>query len=193
MKKSDINPMPQYFDRYINLVADVELSQAFDDSLRQLDTLDHHLLARLDGRTYAPGKWTVKSIIQHLTDVERILSYRALLFARRDSTTPSEFDENLIAANANADGRTIAELIEELKTVRRASKSLFESVDEDSLRNTGINWKYEISVLAMGFNIIGHQIHHLKVIAEKYYPLLETAEVGVSASLNHQLPICNAD
>ena len=81
MKRSDINPMPQYYDRYINLVADVELQQAFENSVLQLKGLDRNLLASLDGRTYALGKWTVKEIIQHLIDVERIMCYRVLLFA----------------------------------------------------------------------------------------------------------------
>ena len=63
MKKSDINPLPQYFDRFINTVADVELPQAFDDSIEQLDRLDKTLLAKLDGKPYAPGKWTAKGII----------------------------------------------------------------------------------------------------------------------------------
>jgi hypothetical protein len=79
MKKSDINPMPQYFDRFINTVADVELSHAFDDSISQLDQLDKTLLTKLGGKTYAPGKWTAKGIIQHVTDFERIFAYRVLL------------------------------------------------------------------------------------------------------------------
>jgi hypothetical protein len=82
MKKSDINPIPDYYDRYINLVADVELSQAFDDSIWQLNNLDKDLLIKLDGKKYAPGKWTVKEIFQHVIDFERILAYRTLLFAR---------------------------------------------------------------------------------------------------------------
>jgi DinB superfamily len=124
MKKSDINPMPQYYDRYINLVADVELSRAFDDSVRQLERLDRNIYASLDGKTYAPGKWTVKDIIQHLTDVERIMCYRALLFARRDGTVPQGFDQNLFVANARADARPIDDLIDELISVRRATKTV---------------------------------------------------------------------
>jgi len=164
--------MPQYFDRFINLVADVELSAAFDDSIRQLNELDRSLLTGLDGKRYEPDKWKVKDIFQHLIDFERILSYRSLLFARGEGSTPQSIDQNLIARNSQANRRTIDELIEELKTVRLATASLYDGFDEETLLNKGINWKYEISVLAMGFNIIGHQIHHLKVVEEKYYPLL---------------------
>jgi len=161
MKKSDISPMPEYFDRYINLVADVELLQAFDNSLEQLDLLDKNLMAQLDRKKYAPDKWTVNGVFQHLIDFERILSYRALIFARNIGITPQGIDENELAQKMNADQRTVLKLIEELKTVRAATKTLFESFDDETLLNTGTNWKYEMSVLAIGFNIIGHQIYHL--------------------------------
>lgn len=169
--------MPDYFDRYINLVSDVELSQAFDDSLRQLDRLDKSLLTNLDGKTYAPGKWTVKEHLQHLSDTERILSYRTLLFARRDETIPASFDQDFFVANSRANERAIDDLIGELKAVRASTKAMFDGFDDEELRNRGTNWKYEISVLAMGFAIVGHQIHHLKIIKEKYYPLAESAKV----------------
>lgn len=163
--------MPEYFDRYINLVADVELTQAFDDSLRQLDGLDLNLLTRLDGVRYAPGKWTAKEIVQHIIDFERILSYRTLLFARREGSTPAGIDENLLAAGMNANSRSVDELIDELKIVRASTRAMFGSFDDAMFRNTGVNWKYEISVLAMGFSMVGHQIHHLKIIEDKYFPL----------------------
>ena len=173
MKKSDINPMPEYFDRYINLVGDVELVAAFDESLEQLENLDFNFIERLNNITYAPGKWTVKTLVQHITDFERILSYRALLFARRDTNVRQGIDENLLAETARADERTIENLIAELKSVRQATKALFGNFDEEMLRRTGTNWKFEISVLALGFAIVGHQIHHFNIIREKYYPLAE--------------------
>lgn len=172
MKRSDIKIMPQYFEKYISLVNDVELSQAFDDSVKQLDELDKKLLAKLDGKRYAPDKWTVKETFQHVIDWERILSFRALLFARKETSMPQSVDGDLLAANMNADQRPIDGLIDELKITRLSTKAMFESFDDGTLQNTGVNWKHEMSVLAMGFTIIGHQIHHLKIIEEKYYPLL---------------------
>lgn len=169
MKKSDIKSMPPYFDRYINQVAEVELAQAFEDSLRQLNELDKNRLEKLGDWRYASDKWTAKEIFQHIIDWERILSYRALLLARREGSTPQSVDENLLAANMNAGKRRIDDLIDELKIVRASTKSMFDGFDNETLQNTGINWKYEISVLAMGFTIIGHQIHHLRIIEEKYF------------------------
>lgn len=178
MKKSDINPMPEYFEKYINAVVineeeDAELLQAFDQSIRQLENLDKARLTMLGSKTFAPGKWTIKEIFQHIIDWERILSYRALLFARHKGSIAQEVDGDLFAANMNAEARrTIDELIDELKIVRAATKAMFESFDEEMLLGTGICWKYEISVLAMGFTIIGHQMHHLRNIEEKYLPLI---------------------
>lgn len=160
--------MPQYWDRYINLVPDVELSQAFEDSIRQLDQLDRTALARVGDQTYSPGKWTVKDIIQHLTDGERVLCYRALVFARRDEVTPPGFEQDVFAQNAATNRRTIDDLIDELLLVRRATKAMYDSFDDDMLKARGISWEYETSVLDLGFAILGHQIHHLNVIAERY-------------------------
>jgi hypothetical protein len=99
------------------------------------------------------------------------MCYRALTFARRDETIPAGFDQELFGANANASRRTIHDLLDELVSVRRATKALFDSFDDDMLRSKGISWKYEVSVLDVGFMMIGHQIHHLNVIAERYSTL----------------------
>jgi hypothetical protein len=175
MKKSDINPLPQYYDRYINLVPDVELSQAFDDSLRQLNDLDRNLLAQLGDKSYAPGKWTLKDIIQHLTDGERIMSYRALMFARDNGSRVEGFDQEVFGANADTSRRTTDDLLEELIGVRRSTRALYDSFTEQMLVAKGLSWEHEISVLALGFMMLGHQIHHLNVIAEKYLPLSRSA------------------
>lgn len=171
MKKSDIKLMPEYFDRYIDLVDDVEILQAFDESLRQLDEFDKNALEKIGAKTYAADKWTAKAHLQHVADFERILSYRALLFARREDSIPQGVDQDKLAANMNADRKSAGALIDELKAVRASTKALFANFDDRDLQATGTNWKYEISVLAMGFAMVGHQIHHLKIIEEKYFPL----------------------
>jgi hypothetical protein len=168
--------MPPYFNRYIELVTDVELSQAFDESIRQLHSLDRAALAELGDAKYADDKWTVNEIFQHLIDWERILSARTLLFARREATHPQSIDERTLAAHMNASRRTIGGLVDELEVVRASTSALFRSFDDEMLLSRGVNWKYEMSALAMGFTIIGHQIHHLKIISEKYLPLLNESE-----------------
>jgi len=174
MKRSDINPLPQYYDRYINLVPDVELSQAFDDSLDQLDQLDRGLLGRIGDQPYAPGKWTIKDIIQHMIDAERVMCYRALMFARRSGATLEGFDQDLFAANADTSRRTIDELLDELTIVRRGTKAFYHSFDDDMLLARGVSWDIDVSVLELGFTILGHQIHHANIIRERYL-VLESA------------------
>src|SRR6266498_8246 len=164
MKKSDINPVPPNFAKYIDLVADVELEQAFDESGRQLSELDTDVLRKLGDKRYAPGKWTVKDILQHLADSDRIMSYQALMLARRDETVLPGFDQELHVENAKAARRTVDEMIEEIKVARTSTVSLFNSFDDEILLQKAINWKHEISVLALGFTIIGHQTHHLRII-----------------------------
>lgn len=163
--------MPDYFDRYIKLVEDIELSEAFDESIEQLKSLDVNLLKKIGDGKYAPDKWTVKEIFQHFLDWERILSQRALLFARINGSVAQGVDENVLAENTKTHRRTIDDLIEELKIVRLSTKVLFAGFDDEILQNTGTSYKSEMSVLAMGFTIIGHQKHHLKIIEERYFPL----------------------
>ena len=172
MKKSDINPMAPNFAKYIDLVADVELEQAFDESSRQLNEVDKNLFHKLGNIRYESSKWTVKDILQHLADSDRIMSYQALMLARRDESVLPGFDEKLHVKNANADRRTIDELITEIRIARASTISLFGSFDDEILLRKAAKWDHEISVLAMGFTIIGHQTHHLRIIEERYLPLL---------------------
>lgn len=171
MKRSDINPMPQYWERYINLVPDVELPQAFNDSIHQLESLNRDALGPIADKTYSPGKWSMKDIIQHLIDGERIMCFRALMFARRDGAIPPGFEQDDFAVNAGANRRTFDDLIDELINVRRATKAMYDSFDEEMLKARGMNWETEVSVLDVGFIIVGHQIHHFNVIAERYASL----------------------
>lgn len=171
MKKSAIQPLPSYFDRYINLVDDIELETAFNQSVQQLDQIDMKALQAVGEKTYASGKWTIKDILQHLCDTERIMSYRALRFARNDETTLHGFDQGFFASNTKSNQRNFDDLIEELKTIRQATLFLYKSFGDQMLLRKGVSNNVEISVLALGFTIIGHQIHHVNMIKEKYFPL----------------------
>ncbi len=164
--------MPEYHGRYINLVADVELSQAFDDSIAQLNSLDLEALTRLENKPYAEGKWTVQELLQHILDWERIFSYRALLFARNVGDPPQGLEENDMAANSRANERSVAAIVDELKTVRAGTKYLFDGFDEETLKILGKAYTVDLTVGAVGFATLGHQIHHLNVVKERYLPLL---------------------
>ena len=171
-KRSAIDPMPEYFDRYINKIDDVELLEAFDLSLEEIDKVDVGKLRALKGQGYEPGKWTVNQVIGHIIDWERILTYRTLLYARRTGAEPDGLDENLIATNSNVNAIDVADLLEELSAVRKSTRAMFAGFDGEMLTTTMKNWKYELSILASGFMMLGHQKHHFGIIAERYYPLV---------------------
>lgn len=139
MKRSEIIPKPGFFERYIDLVEDVELSEAFDMSIQQINKLDLALLKQIGTKTYAEGKWTVNETLQHITDFERILSYRALLFARRKKSVQPGFDEDLLARHSKANTKAIEQIIEELIAVRHSTIAMFTNFDEEILSLTGIN------------------------------------------------------
>jgi hypothetical protein len=171
MQKSAIHPMPHFFDRYIHLVKEENLLDAFTASRKAIDQIDLSLLKRIGDRTYAPGKWTIKDIFQHIIDNERIQSYRALRIARLDPTVLPGYDENTLANHSYASRRTVEDLWNELSQLRTTTEILYQSLEASTLLHTGICFNQEISALALGFVIVGHQTHHLMVIEEKYKPL----------------------
>lgn len=172
MKRSDINPMPPFFDRYINLVEDIDIFEAFEKYSPLQVYSDIISLTDLGDKIYAPGKWTAKDILQHVIDNERIMAYRALRFSRNDKTELPGYEEELLAANTMANKRTISDLMEEFELVRKTTVLLFKNMtDEMKLYNGNAN-QTQISALALGFVILGHPIHHMRVIRERYFPLL---------------------
>ena len=172
MTKSEIPVMPQFFDRYINLADNTFLLDALTQAATFDDLIPAKTLEGLGDLRYAPGKWTVKDIVQHMIDNERIMSYRAMRFARNDQTALPGYDEELFAQYTNATRRTIADLYEEYALVRQSSIALFKSFDEEMLLRSGVCFNQTISVLALGFVLVGHATHHANIIRERYLPLL---------------------
>lgn len=117
---------------------------------------------------YAEGKWTIKDILQHLIDSERVFAYRALRFARQDGTELPGFDENDYVASSSTERRSLADLLEEHDMVRSATEKLFESFSPDMLLRQGTANGNNVSVRALGWIIAGHAVHHAGVIRERY-------------------------
>ena len=117
---------------------------------------------------YAEGKWTIKEIIQHITDDERIYAYRALRFARNDPTELPGFDQDEYTRYAEANRRTLDDLLEELVTVRAATLSLSSGLGEDTLTRAGIASCNPMSVRAIAYHIAGHELRHMNIIRERY-------------------------
>ena len=165
--------MPKFFDRYINLadndwlLLDALTQNASFETLIPLQTLES-----LGDLRYAPGKWTAKDIVQHIIDTERIMSYRAMRLSRNDQTPLPGFDEQSFGEFANASHRTISDLYDEYAIVRKASIALFNSFDDEMLLRSGTCSEQKISVIALGFVLVGHATHHANILKERYLPLL---------------------
>ncbi len=156
-----------YYGRYIDLVKDDVLR-----ALRENGDETRRLLAPLSDTKadfrYAPGKWSVKEVIGHLTDGERVFAYRALRFARNDETPLPGFDENHFVEESRFSKRTLPSLLDEFRAVRAASIALFENLDEAAWNRAGTANDVRMSVRAIAFTIAGHELHHRNILVERY-------------------------
>lgn len=171
MKISELNTS-EYADFYAIYLAQVSdeysLIEELEISLHRLIKFVQNIpMDKFDYR-YAAGKWTIKDILQHIIDAERIFAYRALRFARNDSTDLPGFEENDYVDQANANARSIMELLTELSALRQATILLFKTFSEEKLLRSGTANNNSMSVRALGFVIIGHQNHHQSVFEERY-------------------------
>ncbi|MES2630158.1 MAG: DinB family protein [Bacteroidota bacterium] len=172
MKRSALHPMPAYFDRYVNLCDDVEIDQSMETSIEEARNFPLEKWKILGDQVYAPGKWTVRDILQHLIDTERIFAFRALSFARGEKQRLNSYEEDEYARAGKAIDRDLTEIIKELIAVRKSSQLLFRSFTPEMLAQSGQSFKGEYSVAAIGFILAGHQRWHLQVLEERYYPML---------------------
>ncbi|HSP33381.1 MAG TPA: DinB family protein [Thermoanaerobaculia bacterium] len=136
-----------------------------DVVLSMLESVDEQSIA---GRAYAPGKWTFKEVIGHMIDDERIFAYRALCVARRDPRPLPGFDEKTYVAATAFERRPLDSLMREYVAVRYASVALFDSLTDDEWRRRGEVNGYTASVRGLAFHIAGHELHHLRLLREKY-------------------------
>ncbi len=159
---------PLYFQRYVDQVAEDDLSTAFKNQssgIKQfLSTIDE----AKSTYAYAEGKWTLKEVLQHIIDAERIFSYRALCISRKEKNSLSGFDENEYAANSNGNARKWQDLVDEFVTVRKGTEIMFNSFTDEMLENSGLSNNNPITVKSLGFITLGHFNHHKKIIEERY-------------------------
>lgn len=163
-----VNEYSKFYSTYIQAIKNVELIEELEISLHNFIKFVQNIpMDKFDFR-YAEGKWTIKDIIQHLIDAERIFAYRALRISRNDKTPLPGFEENDYVDDANANARSIQDLLTEFSAVRHSTLLLFKSFSEEQLKRIGTASNADVSVRAIGFIIIGHQKHHQKVFQERY-------------------------
>ena len=168
VSRPDTDEYFEYYGKYIGLVPDEDAIAPLRDQLE--DTLG--ILRPLDEKRalhrYAPEKWSVKEVIGHLGDAERIFAYRALRIARGDQTPIEGFDENVYVPAGRFDARPLEDLIEDYERVRDATLSLFAGLDEEALVRRGTATDKTISVRAIAWIIAGHELHHRAILIERY-------------------------
>ncbi|HLP49308.1 MAG TPA: DinB family protein [Chitinophagales bacterium] len=157
-----------HFGTYINTVADDDLLRVLKADMNGFTDLVNSIPASKHNYRYAEGKWTIKEIVNHLTDAERIFAYRALRFARNDKTELPGFEENDYVPESNAANRSIESLVAEYRAVRQATIILYESFTPAMCLRMGKASGKQLSVRALGYVIAGHTLHHQQVIRERY-------------------------
>jgi len=159
---------PPYFATYIDKVpaGDVLeiLKSQIDETIKTLSKVKESDA----GYRYAPGKWNIREVVRHIADTERVFIYRAVCFARGETQPLPGFDENVYAANSEADTRTLVEHLEELRTQRAATVSFLAGVSPEALMRRGTANNREYVMRAIPFIIAGHERHHLGVLRERY-------------------------
>ncbi|HET6767329.1 MAG TPA: DinB family protein [Chitinophagaceae bacterium] len=168
MARPDLSRVPEFYHGYISKAKEDDLLSALRTSTSQLFDLLKSIPVEKHDYRYADGKWTVKEVVQHMIDGERVFTYRALRFARKDDTPLPGFDENLFARTAKAENRHWNDLLDEFSALRKASEAMFASFDNEQLEAGGVASESPTYVLGIGYIVAGHVNHHCQILRERY-------------------------
>ncbi|MEN7551108.1 DinB family protein [Rapidithrix thailandica] len=169
MQKPLSNEYNPYYQNYIDLVPDGDFFEMLRDQRGAIVRFFEDLPEEKYDYQYAEGKWTIKEVLMHILDTERVMAYRALVAARGDKTTKLQnMDEGLYARNMNASDRTMKSLLDEFKAIRHSTVFLYENMPEEQSQWEADAVTHPFTARALGYIIIGHVQHHLNVIQERY-------------------------
>ena len=175
MKRPEANEYAEYYGKYIAKVPGTDVLGVLESQRLQVLQLFAGRSERDGNFRYASDKWTIKEVLGHVTDAERIFAYRALRIARGDQTPLASFEQDDYVKNGGFASRTLADLVEEFGAVRGASVALFRSFDNAAWSKRGVASQKEVTVRALGFITAGHQIHHRVILEEQYFPAIPRA------------------
>ena len=167
-KRPESGEYLNYYAKYVQLVPDGDIVTTLGLTLPKAVQLYGAIGEEHGGHRYAAGKWSIRQVLGHICDVERVMAYRALSFARADVTELPGFEENDWAENAGSEDRTLASLIDEFKAVRAATIALFGGLTSEAWSRAGKANRAGITVRSLAWIIAGHELHHRNIIREKY-------------------------
>ncbi len=168
MSRPVLSRVPEFYHGYISHVQQDDLTDAFREQTAALEQFLDSVPKDKGLYRYAEEKWSLKEVLQHIIDAERVFAYRALCIARKDSNSLPGFDENSYAKHSKADSRSWDEMREEFRLLRRTTMLMFKSFDVEQSEAAGIANGKSIYVRAIGYIIIGHAAHHVRIIRERY-------------------------
>jgi len=169
MQRPEAEEYNPYFNRYITLVPEGDFTELLKTNSRNIADFFRAIPHDKHNYRYAAGKWSIKDILMHITDTERVMMYRALVAARGDSTSIlCNMDEDLYAANVNVSARSLESILAEFISLREATEIFFENLDEESSKFRAKTETHPITARAVGYILIGHPQHHIEVIKSRY-------------------------
>ncbi|KAA5533234.1 DinB family protein [Taibaiella lutea] len=172
ISKPSFTEFAMYYETYINLINDSSILDQLKTSAKEITALFKSLDEERLMKPYAEGKWSMKDILMHLIDAERVFVYRAMRFARLDKMPVPFFDENEFAQNANANKINTTKLLKEFNACRSLTIAFFNNLTVSQMQVTGIASNFTMSVRACAWIILGHELHHLKIIRERYLSMM---------------------
>ena len=167
-KKPLSEEYPAYFEKYIDQVPEGNLLDILISQLEETTSFLSSLEETQWNYRYAPGKWTLKEVLGHISETERIMSYRLLRMSRGDQTPLPGYDEDEYVKEACFHSHSATDLLEEFRAVRHSTYTLIRGLNEEGWGRKGVANNKEISVRAIAFIIAGHELHHMKIIKDKY-------------------------
>ena len=177
MQRPDPSEYHECYQRYVTKVPDGDIIGLLQAEIERTLALLRRIPAALADYRYAPNKWSIREVVGHVIDSERTFAHRALCFARKDPARLPSFEEEQYAQFSNADQRSLKDLMEELECVRKSHLALFRSFDEEMGTRRGVASEREFSVRALPYIIVGHEIHHREILAERYLPAVLESRV----------------
>lgn len=164
----NLESVPHFYKNYVKQIEQPDVVSALRISGYRMLEVAHSIPERLADHRYADGKWSIRELLCHVIDAERIFAYRALRFSRNDQTPLAPFDENTYAPQANASSRSLRKIADEMHHLRLSTIDLYEGFTSEMLTRKGKVGENELSVIALGFIIAGHETHHRNVLRERY-------------------------
>ncbi|MGC2238906.1 MAG: DinB family protein [Pyrinomonadaceae bacterium] len=168
MNRPEKDEYNEYYETYASLVPEAEIVPALESQIADVQNIFGEIAEEKGAFAYAEGKWTIKELLGHLIDTEKIFAYRALRIARADKTPIEGFEQDGYIENGNFNSRNLSDLTEEFMLLRRTNLYFFKNMDDEAWRRTGTASGFPFSVRALAYISAGHVRHHLNILKTRY-------------------------